>query len=80
MNEPRRIFVGRLPSASEVFVDGVDPVGAMIAEASAALDRQRADEVKAAASKVADEARAKAMRRARISRRFLKVWKMFAKG
>ena len=34
MTEPRRIYVGVLPSGyADTFVDGTDPVGVMIADA-----------------------------------------------
>jgi hypothetical protein len=78
---PRRLIeIGTLPRAGEIFVDGADPIAIMLREADAKLASERAAKAKAAASRVADEERTKAMRRARISRRFLKVWKAFARG
>jgi hypothetical protein len=43
-DEPRRIFVGVLPSGHDaVFVDGPDPVAVLIAEASRKADAERAE-------------------------------------
>jgi hypothetical protein len=73
-DEPRRIFVGVLPSGHDaVFVDGPDPVSAMVREAAARLDAERAAEAKALAVRAADLARLQNTARARLARRFRRV-------
>ena len=54
--EPRRIFVGLLPSAGSVVYapGGEDPVAVLVREAGAELDRQRAEEARALAAKAAE--------------------------
>ena len=74
-DEPRRVFVGRLPSADTIFVDGADPVVAMIAAANARLDAERAAEARALAARAADIARLQNTRRARARRRVEKALK-----
>jgi hypothetical protein len=78
MTEPRRIFVGVLPSGADaVFTDGVDPVGIMLRDANAALDRERAAEGERARLATAiDAERMARTRRARTMRRFRKVLRL----
>ena len=71
MNEPSRrvVYVGTFPTADAIFIDGVDPARHLLDEASAALDRARADEEQARRAAIADIERAKNTRKARAMRR-----------
>jgi hypothetical protein len=76
MSEPRRIFVGVIPSGQDVTYVGegaVDPVAFLINEAAAELDRQRAAEARALAAKAADIERARRTKLARTRRRIRKA-------
>jgi hypothetical protein len=77
MTEPRRVFVGLLPTMGEFFVDGVDPVATMLREANAKLDAERdmqAEQARRRAEALAaNVTRTKATRRARLARRFSKA-------
>ena len=69
-----RIYVGTFPTGVDAtFVDGVDPAALMLREASAALDRERAEAEKARLAQIADQARARNTRLARARRRFQKA-------
>ena len=49
-----RIYVGTFPTGVDAtFVDGVDPAALMLREASAALDRERAEAEKARLAQIA---------------------------
>jgi hypothetical protein len=78
-NEPRRVFVGYLPTADAVFVgpDEIDPVARLLADAASKLDREREAEAKALAARAADLARARNTRAARVARRFRRALQMF---
>jgi hypothetical protein len=80
-HEPKRIFVGHLPSGGVTYVaEGeIDPVARLIADANAQLDAERAAEAKALAAKAADVERAKATRAARVTKRFRQAFKLFAR-
>lgn len=80
MTEPRRIFVGVLPSGVDAtFVDGVDPVSIMVREANAALDRESAEAERVRLAQAADVERMRTTRRARAARRFRRALKAFAR-
>jgi hypothetical protein len=55
---PRRIYVGSLPHAGEIYANGPDPLVVMIEAANAQFDRERAEDERARQAKLADEARA----------------------
>jgi hypothetical protein len=81
VDEPRRIFVGYLPTADVTYVGGeVDPVAILLRDAEARLDAERAAEARALAAKAADEERAKNTRRARSWRRFKRALTMFRRS
>jgi hypothetical protein len=70
-DEPRRlIFVGVLPSGHDaVFADGPDPVAAMVREAGAALDRERAEAERQQKTAALDAERARRTKLARARKR-----------
>jgi hypothetical protein len=79
-DEPRRIFVGVLPSGVDAtFIDGVDPLVAMIDDATARLDRMREEDERARLAQIADIERMRNTRRARAARRFKSALRMFAR-
>jgi hypothetical protein len=80
-NEPRRIFVGHLPTGGVTYVapGEADPVVRLIADANARLDAERAAEERKRAAQAADAERMKATRRARVAQRFRRALKMFAR-
>jgi hypothetical protein len=77
--ERRRIEVGVLPRASEIFVDGVDPLTIMLRDANARLDAERAEADRARLIAVAGAARMANTKRARMARRFRKILKVLAR-
>jgi hypothetical protein len=81
MNEPKRIFVGYLPTADAVFVgEGeVDPVARLITDANAKLDAERAVAERVRLAALADIKRVKNTRRARARRRVEKALKVLAR-
>jgi hypothetical protein len=80
-DEPRKIFVGHLPTGGVTYVaDGEsDPVARLIADAEAKLDAERAEEARALAAKVADAKRLGDTKRARARRRVEKALKVLAR-
>ena len=77
MTEPGRILVGVLPTAGEIFVDGVDPVAVMVREAGAALDAERDAEQRRRLAQAADVERMRDTRRARAMRRLKRAFTAF---
>jgi hypothetical protein len=77
--EPRRVYVGDLPLASEVFADGADPLTVMLERANAEFDGQHVERVQAIATKAADIERLKNTRRARAARRFKRALRMLTR-
>jgi hypothetical protein len=75
----RRVEVGTLPRANEIFADGRDPLTVMIDAANAELDRQRDDEERARQAALADVERTKRTRSSLTARRLRKALKMFAR-
>jgi hypothetical protein len=74
---PRRTLVGVFPTSGVIFVDGpVDPAAGMLADAGAALDRQRADEERVQRQAAADAARLQRTKKARAARRLRKVLRL----
>jgi hypothetical protein len=69
-NEPRRVFVGLLPSGTVTFVgEGeVDPIARLIADAEARLAAERATAEKARLAAIADDERMKGAKAARQER------------
>jgi hypothetical protein len=73
-DEPRRIFVGVLPSGHDaVFVDGPDPVSAMVREAASKLDAERQEAERKQKAAALDAERLANTRRARARRRIRKA-------
>ena len=80
MSEPRRIFVASFEPASEMYVDGVDPIALKIDEATRRLDRMREADEQAARAALADIERAKDTKRARAMRRLTRALKLFRRS
>jgi hypothetical protein len=83
--EPQRRLVplGVFPAGVDSVFIGAgspDPLSLMIADADARLARERDTEARALAAQIADAERLKATRSARITRRFKRALRMFARG
>jgi hypothetical protein len=80
-DEPRRVFVGYLPTADALFVgEGeVDPVARLIADANAKLDAERTEAERVRLAALADIERVKNTRRARAAKRLRQALRMFAR-
>jgi hypothetical protein len=76
----RRVEVGTLPRANEIFADGRDPLSVMLDAANAELDRQRDDEERARLAQVAGIARVQNTARARSTRRLRRALKLFRRS
>ena len=78
---PRRLIeIGTLPTGyGDTFIDGVDPVSVMIADAIRRDDLAKAEVERQRQAAIADAERAKATRRARALRRLTKAFKAFAR-
>jgi hypothetical protein len=72
-----KIFIGNLPSADVVLVDGADPVRVMIEAAVQRADRERAEEASRQKAVLADaerERKTRLARRVRRMRKALRQW------
>ena len=74
-DEPRRLVeIGVIPSGYDaMYIDGPDPVSAMIAEASARLDREAAEAERVRLAAIADHERVRKTRRARTMRHLMRA-------
>jgi hypothetical protein len=81
-DEPRRVYLGLLPSGADVFVaDGeADPLTVMLSEANARLDAERAEAERVRLAALADIERARNTRRAKAARRFKRALQMFRRS
>jgi hypothetical protein len=82
-DEPRRVYVGLVPSGADVIYVGegaVDPVAIMLREANAKLDAERAAETRALAAKAADIERVRRTKKARVMRHLRKAMTLLGYG
>lgn len=76
-DEPRRTFIGVLPSGhADTFVDGIDPVGAMIADAIRKDDLAKAEVERQRLAAIADAERARLTKKALGMRRLKRALRL----